>query len=69
MFTGRMRIRLPGIFAPSEIDAPSLGCMVRMIWLGCTPTEPSCLKARWGTGFSVTAISVTLRARRLPVRR
>ena len=39
MFTGRMRIRLPGIFAPSEIDAPSFGCMVRMIWLGWTPTE------------------------------
>ena len=69
MFTGRMRMRLPGIFAPSEIEAPSLGCMVRIIWLGCTPTEPSAWKAMWGTGLSVTAISVTLRARRLPVRR
>ena len=69
MFTGRMRMRVPGIFAPSVSDTPSLGCMVRTSWLGCTPTEPSCSKARWGTGLSVTAISVTLRARRLPVRR
>ena len=69
MFTGRMRMRLPGILAPSEIDTPSLGCMVRMIWFGWTPTEPPCWNARCGTGFSVTAISVTLRASRLPVRR
>ena len=69
MFTGRMRIRVPGIFAPSDSDTPSLGCSVRMSWLGWTPTEPSCWKARCGTGLSVTAISVTLRASRLPVRR
>ena len=69
MFTGRMRIRVPGIFAPSESDTPSLGCIVRTSWLGLTPSEPSCVNARWGTGLSVIAISVTLRARRLPVRR
>ena len=69
MFTGRMRIREPGIFAPSEIDTPSLGCMVMISWLGWTPTEPCCSNARCGTGLSVTAISVILRARRLPVRR
>ena len=62
-------MRVPGIFAPSEIDTPSFGCMVRISWLGCTPTEPCCSKARCGTGLSVTAISVILRARRLPVRR
>ena len=28
MFTGRMRIRAPGIFAPSESDTPSFGCTV-----------------------------------------
>ena len=69
MFTGRMRMREPGIFAPSESDTPSLGCTVRISWLGCTPTEPSDWKARCGTGLSCTAISVTLRASRLPVRR
>ena len=40
MFTGRMRIRVPGIFAPSDSDTPSLGCTVSTSWLGCTPTEP-----------------------------
>ena len=40
MFTGRMRMLEPGIFAPSDSDTPSLGCMVRISWLGCTPTEP-----------------------------
>ncbi len=30
MFTGRMRIRVPGIFAPSESDTPSFGCTVRI---------------------------------------
>ena len=69
MFTGRMRIWLPGIFAPSDSDTPSFGWTVRISWLGCTPTDPSALNARCGTGFSVTAISVTLRASRLPVRR
>ena len=69
MFTGRMRMRVPGILAPSESDTPSFGCIVMTSWLGCTPTEPAASKARWGTGFSVTAISVTLRASRLPVRR
>ena len=68
MFTGRMRMRVPGIFAPSDSDTPSLGCIVITSWLGCTPTEPAASKARCGTGLSVTAISVTLRARRLPVR-
>ncbi len=68
MFTGRMRMRVPGIFAPSESDTPSFGCIVSTSWLGCTPTEPCDSKARCGTGFSVIAISVTLRARRLPVR-
>ena len=60
---------MPGIFAPSESDTPSFGCIVRMSWFGCTPTEPSAWNARCGTGLSVTAISVTLRASRLPVRR
>ena len=69
MFTGRMRIRVPGILAPREIETPSLGCMVKTSWLGLGPTEPSVWNAMWGTGLSVTAISVTLRARRLPVRR
>ena len=69
MFTGRMIMRVPGIFAPSRSETPSLGCSVSTSWLGCTPSEPAWLKARCGTGFSVTAISVTLRARRLPVRR
>ena len=68
MFTGRMRMREPGIFAPSDSDTPSLGCMVRISWLGCTPTEPFDWNARCGTGLSWTAISVTLRASRLPVR-
>src|ERR671933_1533261 len=69
MFTGRMRMLEPGILAPSDSDTPSLGCMGRISWLGCTPTEPCDWKARCGTGLSCTAISVTLRARRLPVRR
>ncbi len=69
MFTGRMRIRVPGILAPSDSDTPSLGWTVRTSVLGCIPSEPPSSKARCGTGFSATAISVTLRARRLPVRR
>ena len=54
---------------PGEIETPSFGCIVRISWFGWTPTEPSCLNARCGTGLSVTAISVVLRASRLPVRR
>ena len=69
MFTGRMRMRAPGIFAPSDSDTPSSGWTVRMSSLGCTPSEPPSWKARCGTGLSVTAISVSFRARRLPVRR
>ena len=69
MFTGRIRMRVPGIFAASDIDTPSFGWIVSTSWFGRTPTEPSWLKPRCGTGFSITAISVTLRARRLPVRR
>ena len=69
MITGRMRIRDPGIFAPSDTDTPSSGWTVRMISFGCTPTEPEVWSARCGTGLSVTAISVTLRDNRLPVRR
>ena len=69
MFTGRIRMREPGIFAPSESETPSFGCTVRISWLGCTPTEPCVWNARCGTGLSCTAISVTLRASRLPVRR
>ena len=40
MFTGRMRMLEPGIFAPSDSDTPSLGCIVSTSWLGLTPTEP-----------------------------
>ena len=69
MLTGRMRMRDPGIFAPRESATPSFGWTVRISWLGWTPTEPSDLKARCGTGLSCTAISVTLRVSRLPVRR
>ena len=67
--TGRMIMRVPGIFAPSRSETPSLGCSVSTSWLGCTPIEPLVENARWGTGLSVTAISVSLRASRLPVRR
>ncbi len=28
MFTGRIRMLEPGIFAPSDSDTPSLGCIV-----------------------------------------
>ena len=69
MLTGRIRSREPGIFAPSDTDTPSSGWTVSTIWLACTPTEPVLWNARCGTGLSVTAISVTLRANRLPVRR
>jgi len=69
MLTGRMLMRLPGIFAPRVIATPSLGCIVRMIWLGRTPKDPSCRNATCGTGLSVMAISVSLRPSRLPVRR
>ena len=69
MFTGRIRIRVPGTFAPSESDTPSLGCTVMTSWFGRTSCVPSCWKPRCGTGLRTTAISVTLRARRLPVRR
>ena len=48
MFTGRMRMRVPGIFAPSDSDTPSLGCSVRMSWLGFTPSEPSWENDRCG---------------------
>ncbi len=34
MFTGRIRIRGPGIFAPSDSDTPSSGCSVRTNWFG-----------------------------------
>ena len=68
MFTGRMRMRVPGILAPIEIETPSLGCIVRTIWLGCGPTDPCATKPMCGTGLRITAISVSLRASRLPVR-
>ena len=44
MYTGRIRIRVPGIFAPIETDTPSSGCTVRMIWFCWTPTEPAALE-------------------------
>ena len=44
MFTGRMRIRGPGIFAPSASETPSSGCTVSTSWLGCTPTDPDAWK-------------------------
>src|SRR5436305_7966371 len=69
MLTGRMRIRAPGILAPSDTDTPSSGWTVRMIWFACTPTDPELWNARCGTGFNVTAISVTFLESRLPVRR
>ena len=69
MFTGRIRMLAPGIFAPSDSETPSFGCIVRISWFGCTPTEPLDWNAMCGTGLSWTAISVTLRASRLPVRR
>ena len=69
MFTVRIAIRVPGIFAPIDSDTPSLGCTVRTSTLGRTPVDISDWNATCGTGLSVTAISVTLRARRLPVRR
>ena len=69
MLTSRTRIRVPGIFAPSFIVTPSLGCTVKTSWLGWTPAEPSSENAWWGTALRVTAISVTLRESRLPVRR
>jgi hypothetical protein len=69
MLTGRTAIRAPGIFATSDSATPSFGCTARISWFGWTPSEPSCWNARCGTGLSVTAISVVLRARRLPVRR
>ena len=70
MFTGRMRMREPGIFAPSDSDTPSFGCIVedRAGWAARRPS-PCDWNARCGTGLSWTAISVTLRASRLPVRR
>ena len=69
MFTGVSRIFVPGIFAASCIDTPSLGRSVSTSVFGLTPTDPSWAKPRCGTGRSVIAISVTVRARRLPVRR
>ena len=41
----------PGSSRPSDSDTPSSGCTVSTSWLGCTPTEPACWKARCGTGF------------------
>ena len=70
MFTVRIAIREPGIFAPIDSDTPSLGWTVSTSTLGRTRRPISVpWNATWGTGFSVTAISVTLRVRRLPVRR
>ena len=69
MLTGRIRIRVPGILAPIETDTPSSGCSVNTIWLAWIPTEPELWKATCGTGLRITAISVSLRASRLPVRR
>ncbi len=70
MITGRIRIRVPGIFAPSESETPSLGCSVSTSTLGCTPGAPSSwANAMCGACLKVIVISVTLRARRLPVRR
>ena len=34
MFTGRILMRVPGIFAPSCSDTPSLGCTVSTSWFG-----------------------------------
>ena len=69
MFTGRMRMLAPGIFAPERQRDALVRLHVRISWLGCTPTEPLDWNAMCGTGLSWTAISVTLRASRLPVRR
>src|SRR5690606_12724734 len=59
----------PGILAARTRATPSVGSIVSTSWLGRTPTEPSRANAMCGTSCSVTASSVTVRARRLPVRR
>jgi len=69
MLTGRMRIRVPGILAPMDTDTPSSGWTVNTSWLAWMPTEPELCSATCGICLSTTAISVSLRARRLPVRR
>ena len=69
MLTGRIRMRVPGILAPIETDTPSSGCSVNTSWLAWIPTEPELWSARCGTGLRITAISVSLRDSRLPVRR
>ena len=42
MFTGRMRMRVPGIFAPSDSDTPSFGCivMIELVRLHARPSPP-----------------------------
>ena len=62
--------RCPGSSRPSESETPSLGCMRQDELVGLHADRARAdWKARCGTGLSVTAISVTLRASRLPVRR
>ena len=46
MFTGRTRIRAPGILATSESETPSLGCTLRISWLGCTPERAGLLEGQ-----------------------
>ena len=60
---------MPGILAPIDTDTPSSGCTVNTSWLAWIPTEPELCRAMCGIGLSITAISVSLRASRLPVRR
>ena len=70
MFTGRIRIRVPGILA-AERQRHALVGLDRQHQLVGPHAERAVLAEARGAGraCSVTAISVTLRARRLPVRR
>ena len=69
MFTGRMRIRVPGIFAPSEIDTPSLGCIVRTSWLGLHAERALLLERQVRDRLERDRDLGDLARERLPVRR
>ena len=69
MFTSRTSIEVPGTLEPNRTVTPSSGWtrMTRAFW----PSSSVCVgvNGRCGARLKTTAISVTRRPRRLPVRR
>ncbi|SHW65774.1 Uncharacterised protein [Mycobacteroides abscessus subsp. abscessus] len=69
MLTSRTSMALPGTLDPNRSVTPSSGCTRITSALAPSSSVMVESKGRWGAFLNTSAISVTLRPRRFPVRR